>query len=348
MSPHRTITPVTLVTEADPTAETVPIERIGTLTVLSGPNLGAVYCMRGERAILGRGDDSDLVLDDDSVSRHHARLSRHGGLYTIEDLDSTNGTFVSGRRVHGPVPLAEGERLRLAGCVMCFGTQDAQAAQAARRIYEMGIRDGLTNLYNRRHLDDRMRNEVAFALRHGTPLAVIVCDIDLFKHVNDLLGHQAGDEVLRRVAAALQSTVRTEDVLARSGGEEFTVIARGIDADGARAFAERMRAMIERIEVLWQGERVPVTISLGVAHNHMVGMSSLDGDTLLAAADRALYAAKHAGRNRVEHAGSPGRYRGVEPEVVAELRRRRRRVHEQPTGPTDGDFTAIAKRRGRA
>ena len=166
---------------------------------------------------------------------------------------------------------------------------------------------------------------------------MILCDIDHFKQVNDRLGHQAGDAVLRRVAAVLHGAVRTEDVFARYGGEEFAVIARGIDIAGARAFAERMRQLLENSAVTWQGARVPVTISLGIAHNRASGPFA-DAAGMVAAADAALYEAKRAGRNRSQLAGSPGRYRGVETELAvapASIKaERRERTWERSTAPT--------------
>jgi hypothetical protein len=119
--------------------------------------------------------------------------------------------------------------------------------------------------------------------------------------------------VLRQIGAALRATLRTEDVLARYGGEEFAVLARGIDATGARVLAERLRSVVERTQVRLDAEVIQVTASVGFAHNH-AGAAATDPQKLVAAADGALYAAKHAGRNRVQQARSPGRYSVVQPE----------------------------------
>jgi two-component system cell cycle response regulator len=138
-------------------------------------------------------------------------------------------------------------------------------------------------------------------------LCMILIDLDHFKQINDRLGHQAGDLVLRRVADTLQDTVRTEDVLARFGGEEFALIARGIDVAGARMFAERVRMLIEKLDVRFGEEWVRVTGSLGVAHTQTCP-SATTQDTFVAAADGALYGAKKAGKNCVSFATGEGRY----------------------------------------
>jgi two-component system, cell cycle response regulator len=283
-------------------------EPVGTLTVLVGGDVGAVYTLHAASSVLGRKEDAEVVLVDEGISRQHARIVRNGGAnYEIEDLGSTNGTSVDNVRVTGKVWLRDGARIRCGDTLLRFALQDEVEQQASRRIYEMSVRDGLTGLYNRRHFDERVESEFAFAIRHGTPLAVMMCDIDHFKLVNDRHGHRGGDHVLRVVADTLREGVRTEDLVARYGGEELAVIARGIDAVGARAFAERIRALMERAEIRWEDASISVTLSIGVAHNRS-GPTVKSADQLVAAADQALYAAKRAGRNRVQAAVSAGKY----------------------------------------
>ena len=156
--------------------------------------------------------------------------------------------------------------------------------------------DGLTGLWNRAYLDDRLRKEVAGALRHGTPMSLILCDLDRFKSLNDTHGHPFGDEVLERAAGILASG-RGQDVACRYGGEEFAVIVPAARGDEAAEVAERHRARIE--EVSWSDRPgVRISASFGVAD-----LGCMDGEPtpekLIAAADAALYAAKTGGRNRV-------------------------------------------------
>ncbi|HMI91511.1 MAG TPA: GGDEF domain-containing protein, partial [Polyangiales bacterium] len=282
-------------------------ELLGTLTVLVGGDVGAVYMLSAANNMLGRTENAQVMLVDEGISRQHARIVRKGAHYEIEDLGSTNGTWVGNVRVDRRVRLEDGARVRCGDTLLRFALQDQVEQQASRRIYEMSVRDGLTGLYNRRHFDERIESEFAFAIRHGTALCVMMCDIDHFKLVNDRHGHRAGDHVLRAVADSLREGVRTEDLVARYGGEELAIVARAIDLAGARAFAERMRLTVERAQTEFEGRRIAVTLSIGVAHNRS-GPTVKTADQLVAAADQALYMAKRAGRNRVQTAVSAGHY----------------------------------------
>ena len=319
----------TQVTHIDPERQS-QAGRVGTLTVLQGTDVGATFQLPKDENVLGRDPAAEITLEDDSVSRRHSRILHRGdGIYEIEDLGSTNGTYVAGALVSGKVRLLDGVRVQVGHTLLRFALQDDVEQKAARRIYEMSVRDGLTGVYNRRYFEERVTSEFAFAARHNTPLSVILGDIDHFKRINDNWGHHAGDTVLRRVAVELQAGVRTEDVVARFGGEEFAIVARGIDVEGARMFAERVRVIIQRSVITWEGDRLPVTMSLGVAHNQGVGKIDKP-ELLVAAADMALYSAKHHGRNRVEIAGSTSAA-AVGPEGP----KPRKRTWEKPTAPAD-------------
>lgn len=270
-----------------------------TLTVLSGPNPGRVYAIDADGAALGRGAEADARVDEGSLSRLHARVFRYQGLYFIEDLRSTNGSWVNGMPVDRPTELGEGDRIQLGkGVLLRVQMHDQLEQDAAERLYDSTIKDALTQVFNRRHLDDRLRGELAFSQRHGSPLSLLLLDIDHFKSVNDTFGHQAGDAVLRVLAAAMERLVRTEDIVARYGGEEFCVIARGIDERSAFIFGERLRRMAEELSIPIDGRHLRITVSVGVAtywRERCYGTVT----ELFAAVDAALYRAKNAGRNRV-------------------------------------------------
>jgi diguanylate cyclase (GGDEF)-like protein len=274
-----------------------------TITVLTGRNAGAVFDLKAPVTDIGRGSDADISLTDAGLSRRHARIQGAGDRYSIEDLGSTNGTFINGAKVTERVSLESGAKIQIGDAtVLRFALLDQVEQEAAKRMYEMTVRDPLTSLHNRRHLDERFAEEFAFATRHKTSLTAFVIDIDHFKLVNDTHGHPAGDAVLRATAAALQRMVRTEDVLVRFGGEEFVVLARGIDDRGTEVFAERLRAGIENMRVPWEGGDLRLTVSVGVAH-FSGARDYPTAKAMLAAADAALYVAKNAGRNRVALAG---------------------------------------------
>jgi len=277
--------------------EAAPRE-LGVLRLVKGPDIGVVLSIPPTRSIVvGRGADADVRIADKSLSRTHARFFHLGGAHYVEDLGSTNGVRVEGSQVGGlPRRLAQGERVQLGKeVVFVFELHDPDSKRAAEELYRQAVRDGLTGLYNRRYLDERLEQESAFAIRHEQPLSAILIDLDHFKQVNDEHGHAAGDDVLRAVGRIIVEAVRSEDIVARYGGEELCVLARGTGERGALALAERLRRNIESLPIRSGETTLRVTASLGVATTHGAG------DGLLAAADRALYAAKEAGRNRCIH-----------------------------------------------
>jgi len=169
-----------------------------------------------------------------------------------------------------------------------------------RRVVSQAATDGLTGLANRRSFDDELAHEWRWAERVGDSLALLLIDLDNFKSINDGLGHQAGDAVLRRVAAILDSGARQVDLTARYGGEEFVLLAPETDMAGATTLAERLRADLEAATIeLPNGNQLSVTASFGVAVNGELERA----DQLVAAADEALDEAKRNGKNRVVTAG---------------------------------------------
>jgi two-component system cell cycle response regulator len=154
--------------------------------------------------------------------------------------------------------------------------------------------DHLTTLFNRRHMEECLRALTAGASRHGYPVVVLIVDVDHFKTVNDTLGHQAGDEVLVELSRRLRSVMRTEDVLGRWGGEEFLLLLPHTTAAQAAFLAERLRAVVSSQPVPTSVGDLPVSISIGGAAAEVSGHHDL-----LLTADRELYSAKDAGRNRV-------------------------------------------------
>ncbi len=272
------------------------------LTVVSGPSTGRVFTVAegGEATIVGRGKEAHVRLDDTGASREHARfLETEDGTYVVEDMGSTNGTFVDGKRIER-ASLQSGDRIHIGPNVtISFAIVAAQAEHVAHQLYESSVRDPLTRIYNRRYLVERLASEFAYAKRHKTHLGVILFDLDHFKRVNDTHGHLAGDEVLRDVAALVQRLVRAEDVFARFGGEEFVLLVRGIEHGNVARFAERVRSAVERLEVAFETVVLRVTVSLGHASITELPDAQRDADGLLGLADERLYKAKSAGRNRV-------------------------------------------------
>lgn len=274
------------------------------LTVLRGPSEGGVFTLGEGDTIIGRSPDVDIVIPDDMLSRRHARISRVGAVFVVEDLDSTNGTRVDGTTISGPYPLDDGARVHVGTrSVLHFRLHDEVELQAVQQSLDRALRDPLTGVFNRRHLEDHFAAEVAFSQRHGTPLSLLLLDVDHFKRINDQYGHPAGDVVLCSLAEALSGLTRAEDLVARYGGEEFALVARGIDLNQAVQLAERVRQTAMDQRVATEAGTVSFTVSVGVAFSE--GEDHSTPHEMFAAADRALYASKDAGRNTISIAPPP-------------------------------------------
>jgi two-component system, cell cycle response regulator len=276
-----------------------PLKQTATFVLLTGLNAGQVFTIERDNLIIGRGKKSHLRIDDNGISREHARVEcNEDGEFRISDMGSRNGTYVNGKRVTNAT-LRPGDRVHIGpSVVMRFAVVDEAEEKLARQLYEASTRDALTRVYNRRYFNERLMAEVAFSHRHKSRLGVIIFDIDHFKKVNDQWGHMAGDDVLREVSAAVNRLIRTEDVLARYGGEEFVVLTRSITPAHMLVFAERIRSAVEAMIVAVIGGTVKVTISLGVASLAECGAHAT-GDVLMLMADERLYRAKAQGRNCV-------------------------------------------------
>jgi diguanylate cyclase (GGDEF)-like protein len=178
-----------------------------------------------------------------------------------------------------------------------------ESALAQERLKLLGLTDALTGIQNRRYFEHRCQIEISQARRHKHPLACMFLDVDRFKSINDTYGHQTGDEVLMSVAGFIQSQLRVGDTIARYGGEEFIVLLPQTDMYHASQIAERIRGCIAEENIYAQsGHSISLTISIGIsmlpADDPAAGNSQL-ADRMVAAADKALYEAKHGGRNRV-------------------------------------------------
>ena len=169
---------------------------------------------------------------------------------------------------------------------------------AQRKISEMATLDELTGLYNRRYFMEALERERARAKRHGKDLSLCMMDLDLFKRVNDKLGHTAGDLVLADMGRIIREWSRQTDLPCRYGGEEFAVILPETALEGARVACERLRRMVGKNQVQWRTGPIQITISIGITQNRTGVKDSIR--KLIDRADEALYRAKEAGRNRVE------------------------------------------------
>jgi two-component system cell cycle response regulator len=283
------------------------------LTVLTGTLSGQLFKITKGNVNIGRSPQAELRLDDDGISRNHARIRHEASKLWVEDLESRNGTFLNGERLKQPVELRDGDKIQVGrGTVLRFGFQDALDESFHENLLSSALRDGLTKLFNKRYLMDRLDSELKFAVRHETALSFLLIDIDQFKKVNDTYGHLAGDAVLTSCAQVLGRAVRNEDVVARFGGDEFAIILRAIGIEPAFQMAERLRKLVEASTASMASSAsfggaassgagaLHATVSIGVAGFPSSPVHT--PDRLVEAADQALYRAKADGRNRVRRA----------------------------------------------
>ena len=264
--------------------------------IIYGPDLGRRVALDGNRFEVGRSSKCDLCLDQDSVSRHHARFERDRvGGWKVSDLGSTNGTYVNDAVISESTLLSDGDRVKIGRSILKFMEGDNIEASYHEEIYRLMTVDGLTQLFNRRYFDETLEREVNRCSRYKRPLSLCILDIDHFKQKNDKWGHVAGDAVLRQLAQTVRPRLRREDIFARTGGEEFALILPEVPLVGAKVTAEKVRETVAEATFTFDGDVIPCTVSVGTAEL----IANEDAFGLYKRADAALYRAKEGGRNRV-------------------------------------------------
>ncbi len=263
---------------------------------LYGSRLGHKIDLERDRVtIIGRELSCEIPIEDDAVSRQHCRLTWRPDGWHIEDLGSTNGTYVADLPVER-ARLRDGDLVKVGSTIFKFLSTHHVEAAYHEEIYRAAIFDGLTQIHNRRYFEEFTEREISRCRRHDRALTLLLFDVDRFKAVNDTYGHLSGDHVLRSLASVLLPRVRRDELFARYAGDEFVVVLpEAPPAVGAR-IGEELRSMVETTDFVFDGQHLPTTISVGV------GSLSTDMTTpaqLVAAADVALYRAKERGRNCV-------------------------------------------------
>jgi len=277
----------------------LPVDEKAYILFIAGSLIGKMFLLEEAETVIGRADDDDvdISISDPRISRKHTRITLMDGEAIIEDMGSTNGTFVNGTRVRRG-KLNSNDKIHISSeTIFKFAIGDEAERMFQEEMHQMANYDAVTGCLNKHVLLRRLGEEFSYSKRKRWDLSFLMIDIDFFKKVNDTFGHMAGDFVLNGVAKRVQGSIRDEDILARYGGEEFGVILRGIDSAGAMILAERIREAIEKKPFKFEKKIISVTISIGIA--------TLDGDNfesssdLIEKADEHLYASKENGRNRV-------------------------------------------------
>ena len=264
------------------------------LIVVSGMLLGQQMELGTAPVIIGRASECGLSMPHPSVSRLHCRIWRDGDRYMIEDLASTNRTYVNGKPVTR-AELCDGDQIGVGNNAIKFFTGTSMEADYHEELIDLAIYDSLTGFYNRRRFRALLDEEMS-AARISVPLSLLLMDLDHFKQINDRHGHLVGDHVLGLVAQVIREHAPADAPIGRLGGEEFALVLRGGSLQEATALAESLRAIVAAHPIDTHEEHLIVTISIGVAQ------SGNDGNTpseLLRRADERMYRAKQEGRNRV-------------------------------------------------
>jgi diguanylate cyclase (GGDEF)-like protein len=271
------------------------------LIVIQGGLPGTMLRVSDDENSMGRSAENAFHFYDITVSRRHAnvRIDSRGEVL-VADQGSTNGTFVNGQKLepHRPRRMRDGDRIQLGtGVLLKLVLLDPSDEDFQQQMFERTVRDGLTGLYNRSYFLSQIGG---FRARHGAlgiGLAVLMVDVDHFKHVNDRYGHVAGDAVLREVGGMIRESTRGEDLVARYGGEEFIAALPVSAPDLASERAERIRSNVSERVIRAGGQEIRVSVSIGLVFCPTQWRRS--ETSLIEAADEALYKAKMEGRNRV-------------------------------------------------
>ncbi|MFN0253677.1 MAG: diguanylate cyclase [Kofleriaceae bacterium] len=262
-----------------------------------GPDIGKRVALLNAQYIVGRDSEAGFVVSRSSVSRQHARLYRDdNGAWWVEDLNSTNGTFVNENRCKHQ-QLTDADQVRFGDAIYKFLSGSNIESAYHEAIHNMAIQDGMTGIHNKRYFMEFLEREIAVCVRHAHPLTLVMFDVDHFKKINDGHGHLAGDAVLKDLAARIKPRIRREDLFARYGGEEFVCVLPSTALPGGIVFAEHLRTLIEERATVFDNQSIKFTISLGVTTLHRE--TGVDPTALIKRADDNLYTAKRDGRNRV-------------------------------------------------
>ncbi len=263
------------------------------VVVIYGEDLGKKYNLDGPSLIIGRSSKCDIQIDQESVSRNHAKIINSGSRVMIRDLGSTNGSYVNDQPVEEFI-LRDGDLIKIGRTILKFLSGGNIEHAYHEEIYRLTTVDGLTQIFNKRYFMETLEREISRAQRYQRSLSLIMFDLDHFKSVNDTYGHLAGDYVLKHLASVIKNRIRREDVIARYGGEEFAIILPEIDHENALVFAEKIRRLVERTQFNFENTPLPITISVGVA----TATADVTGpDELIRRSDEKLYEAKASGRN---------------------------------------------------
>lgn len=265
--------------------------------VVGGDLNGTIFDLLEGQTVVGRNPDCTIPLDFQGISRQHFKVVVQDGEAKIQDMGSSNGTFVNNQKIEGAVALNRADMVKIGSIALKFLPVGDTERLTYDKLHEEANTDGLTKCYNKMYFNNKLDLEVKKSKVTGSPLSLIIFDLDHFKHLNDNYGHDAGDYVLKEMATLLRENgIRSGDTFARYGGEEFVVLLPQTNLKQAFEIAERLRRLVESHEFIYEEKRLPVAASIGVA-DYRQGVNT--GTDLFKRADAAVYKSKEGGRNQV-------------------------------------------------
>ena len=280
-------------------AEKEAQERVAAFLVVGGELNGTLFNLEGGQIKIGRNPDNHIPLEFNGISRYHFHvLEMPGNLHKVEDLESKNGTFVNNKKITESVVLKKGDIVKIGGITLKYLPKGDPERLTYDKLSLEANTDGHTGCYNKTYFNNALELQVKKARLTGNPLSLIIFDLDHFKGLNDTHGHDAGDFVLKELAALVRENgVRgRNDTFARYGGEEFCILLPDTNLKYAFEIAERLRKLVEAHQFTYDGKRLPVTMSIGLS-DYREGVAI--GQDLFKRADEAVYKSKEEGRNRV-------------------------------------------------
>jgi diguanylate cyclase (GGDEF)-like protein len=258
---------------------------------------GAIFDLLPGETVAGRNPDCPISLDFQGISRRHFMVVVENEGVRVHDLGSSNGTYVNDEKVAEPKALRRGDMVKVGSVALKYLPKGDPERLTYDKLHEEANTDGLTKCYNKKYFNESLENEVKKSRLTGKPLTLIIFDLDHFKKLNDNYGHDAGDYVLKEKSRVIRETgIRQGDVFARYGGEEFCILLPNTNLKQGFEIAERLRKLIEKHEFIYDGKRLPVTSSIGVA-DYRQGVNT--GTDLFKRADSSVYKSKEGGRNQV-------------------------------------------------
>lgn len=272
--------------------------RTGCVTVIHGRghDLGR-HRVLNQKLVIGRGQSCDFTIEDFGASRKHCAVLHKGDeRYFIEDLDSTNGTEISGVRVVSPQLLRDGDKIFIGDTVLRFRLYDALDLKFSSEVTALIGTDPLTGLQAKRPFDHALEYAFTEAARAKRSLSLMMMDLDGIKQINDTHGHLFGAYAIQQAGKTIEKVLGSRGRASRFGGDEFTAFLPDVEQGAAAEIAERIRSTFENAGLAKDGVPLRPTISIGVA---ALAGKATELLPLIDAADKALYAAKRKGKNRV-------------------------------------------------